>query len=362
MWIVFWIVMALVVAVVASGKGRSGIGWFFYGLLLWPVALAHICVLRRPEPARAIADTAPASTYVPSLRPIDYVRPSITAGPAREWSFLTSYRSKIRGVTKDNEDGVPRQELIADLSPGDLLTLRREPTNPHDPNAIRVLSPKLGTLGYVGADLAVTLAPLVDDPSIHLVVRVLDVTGGEQGRFLGVNFDIGQWRAVAIQDRAPRAEAVDVAPPSDRNFSLPELPDLPPPPVKSKILPGVVGIALLIAALFVMVRLNAPADSLPPRAATPVAPPVPGPPIRVLAEASLIAGPFTQAGGRGLTRGEIAELQATLNRIGLDVGAADGVAGPRTRAALREIERQAGWGPAEAPVAAHLEWARMRAR
>jgi hypothetical protein len=41
---VFWVLMAIVVTVVATGKGRSGVGWFFYGLAIWPVALIHALV------------------------------------------------------------------------------------------------------------------------------------------------------------------------------------------------------------------------------------------------------------------------------------------------------------------------------
>jgi hypothetical protein len=43
--IVVWLIMALVVASVAQTKGRSGLLWFAYGLILWPVALIAILVL-----------------------------------------------------------------------------------------------------------------------------------------------------------------------------------------------------------------------------------------------------------------------------------------------------------------------------
>jgi hypothetical protein len=360
MWIVFWIVMALVVAVVASGKGRSGVGWFFYGLLLWPVALAHICVSRRREERGPAISASPASPAPTPLADVATPRALGEPGAGCEWVRVSKLALPVRGLTKDNPDGTPRQELIAELQPGDALAIVPEPENTFDRHALRFMTidesgcPR-ACVGYVPAERAEEFAKrqAAGTGLQAIVERVERVDGAPPFLAPRVRFELWDTRPIA-------APTVAVSP--NRDFALPELPDLPPPPVKSKILPGVVGIALLIAALFVMVRLNAPADSLPPRAATPVAPPVPGPPIRVLAEASLIAGPFTQAGGRGLTRGEIAELQATLNRIGLDVGAADGVAGPRTRAALREIERQAGWGPAEAPVAAHLEWARMRAR
>ncbi len=42
--LIIGIVMGVVVALVANSKGRSGCAWFFYGVLIWPVALVHILV------------------------------------------------------------------------------------------------------------------------------------------------------------------------------------------------------------------------------------------------------------------------------------------------------------------------------
>jgi hypothetical protein len=42
--IVFWLVMAGVVALIANSKGRSSGSWFLYGLLIWPIALVHVLV------------------------------------------------------------------------------------------------------------------------------------------------------------------------------------------------------------------------------------------------------------------------------------------------------------------------------
>jgi hypothetical protein len=40
-----WFVGGIIVALIASAKGRSGCGWFLYGFLIWPVALVHILVV-----------------------------------------------------------------------------------------------------------------------------------------------------------------------------------------------------------------------------------------------------------------------------------------------------------------------------
>jgi hypothetical protein len=44
-----WMLMAVVVAMVAKSKGRSAIAWFFYGFLIWPIALVHALLLRQAE-------------------------------------------------------------------------------------------------------------------------------------------------------------------------------------------------------------------------------------------------------------------------------------------------------------------------
>ena len=44
------IVAAVIVAIIASTKGRSGFLWFLYGFFLWPVAFIHILVVGKKEP------------------------------------------------------------------------------------------------------------------------------------------------------------------------------------------------------------------------------------------------------------------------------------------------------------------------
>ncbi len=47
-----WIVAALVVAFMAFSWGRRFWAWFFYGLLIWPIALIHLLVAGRTEKGR----------------------------------------------------------------------------------------------------------------------------------------------------------------------------------------------------------------------------------------------------------------------------------------------------------------------
>jgi HIRAN domain len=49
-----------------------------------------------------------------------------------------------------------------DVTPGAVLRLRRDPQNPHDPQAIAVDAPAGGQLGWVPREVAAELAPLLD--------------------------------------------------------------------------------------------------------------------------------------------------------------------------------------------------------
>ena len=57
--IVFWLIAATVVAIIAGSKGYSAVGWWFYGLLIWPIALVHILVKERQGDARRSYADAP---------------------------------------------------------------------------------------------------------------------------------------------------------------------------------------------------------------------------------------------------------------------------------------------------------------
>jgi hypothetical protein len=58
--------------------------------------------------------------------------------------------------------GVRAQQIVSALSEGDLLTLDREPENPYDANAIRVLYAE-EHIGYIARESAVWIAPELDE-------------------------------------------------------------------------------------------------------------------------------------------------------------------------------------------------------
>jgi len=87
--------------------------------------------------------------------------------------------TKIAGTSHTNPDGTSRQKLIKKLKEGASLDLVREPDNPYDKNAIKICNKKGKQLGYIGRELAETLAPCLDNNSI-VWAEVTEITSGEE--------------------------------------------------------------------------------------------------------------------------------------------------------------------------------------
>lgn len=57
-FLIFWILMAAIVAIIAGHKGFNWIGWALYALAIWPIALVHVLVKdRRNQRAIPVAIT-----------------------------------------------------------------------------------------------------------------------------------------------------------------------------------------------------------------------------------------------------------------------------------------------------------------
>lgn len=85
--------------------------------------------------------------------------------------FLNEPISAV-GVTFDN-----RQKFIEQLVLGQYLVLKREPQNLYDPNAIKIMTAKGDSLGYIPKEKAYVLAPVLDS-GIYLYGEVLRIVGG----------------------------------------------------------------------------------------------------------------------------------------------------------------------------------------
>ncbi len=83
------------------------------------------------------------------------------------------FHTKIAGVSFEG-----RQDVIAGLRAGAALELRREPHNPHDPNAIAVCYGNL-QLGFFNRRMAAHIAPRMDAGARYRA-RIASLTGGSQ--------------------------------------------------------------------------------------------------------------------------------------------------------------------------------------
>ena len=94
----------------------------------------------------------------------------------------TQIITRVVGVTFEN-----RQEVVAILEVGEQITLRREPTNPYDSNAIRVERLTCEQIGYIDRYKAASLAPIFDACGGIGAGTVIHLTGGNSnGMSLGV--------------------------------------------------------------------------------------------------------------------------------------------------------------------------------
>lgn len=68
----------------------------------------------------------------------------------------------VVGESHDNADGSNRQDELLECEPGETIGLVREPQNPHDPNAVLVLSARDVGIGYLAREDSALIAPAID--------------------------------------------------------------------------------------------------------------------------------------------------------------------------------------------------------
>jgi len=110
--------------------------------------------------------------------------------------------------------GLPeRREACERLIEGDAINLEREPKNPHDSNAILVLSDDDCELGYVPREEALAIAPLMDAgaDATGTVRRVRETPDGKAVPILQIKVRRGDVDPSVVQPVAPcRAPVGDV--------------------------------------------------------------------------------------------------------------------------------------------------------
>lgn len=101
--------------------------------------------------------------------------------------------TKVAGVTFEG-----RQEVVAQLSVGEEVLLRRQPDNPADPHAVQVVRKDGAVVGYLSSPLAGRVAPQLDRGARYRATVVAVTGGGEKN--LGAN--------LRLEQEAPPSRAV----------------------------------------------------------------------------------------------------------------------------------------------------------
>lgn len=148
-----------------------------------------------------VSDIAPhaASAEAPARELVEDLFERADAILAREEyagiEEASAFHTKLAGVTFED-----RQAVLERLVPGSPLRLARQPENPHDTNACALFDPHGDQVGFFNRRLAAALAPSID-AGVGYDVEVTDVTGGEDGRALGVNVLVSRRDAGAAEQR-----------------------------------------------------------------------------------------------------------------------------------------------------------------
>ncbi len=114
----------------------------------------------------------------------------------------SGFNTKVVGVSFEG-----RQSRLTTVRSGDRLELVRQPDNPKDPNAIAIVFGAL-QLGFVRRQIAARIAPQIDSGERY-TARVLDVTGGGDGKHVGLNVYVERVREVERERAAPDRAAAD---------------------------------------------------------------------------------------------------------------------------------------------------------
>jgi single-stranded-DNA-specific exonuclease len=113
--------------------------------------------------------------------------------------YVAAFHTKVVGVTFEG-----RQAVLPHVRPGERLHLVRDPRNPRDPHAIKVVRESGDQLGFLRASLAARLAPSIDAGARYLATATALTGGGD--RAWGLNVYLER-EAFGLRDARGSAEA-----------------------------------------------------------------------------------------------------------------------------------------------------------
>ncbi|MBI4799658.1 MAG: hypothetical protein HY794_13225 [Desulfarculus sp.] len=101
---------------------------------------------------------------------LQWLKDKIAGGPQPKAAVA------LAGVTYNNPDGVSRQEILARMQQWETVDLVREPSNPHDKDAIAVVG-GMGQIGWVTKNMSGIIAePL--DAGCSVLAKLASLGGG----------------------------------------------------------------------------------------------------------------------------------------------------------------------------------------
>lgn len=115
------------------------------------------------------------------------------SGPPPGFKSMSFYSEKVVGVSFENPDGTSRQKLISKMSEGEAIQLVRDPDNPKDRNAIKVLNKDSRQVGFIDKFRVQELAPQMDS-GYEVEAWVESITGGETGESLGLVIGVQRYK------------------------------------------------------------------------------------------------------------------------------------------------------------------------
>ena len=172
-------ILGILPAIIAHAKGRAFLPWWFFGTVLFVLALPLSLLIKRPAPP------PPANPPRPETVPTGSGGSNKRARASAPRSYR-ELRSKVVGVTKRNDDGSDRQRLIARCLSGDRLELRPEHDNPYDEYAVAVCRADGAQIGYLGSHLSEEIWKKIVRDGLDVRVKITNLTGGGR-KTVGVN-------------------------------------------------------------------------------------------------------------------------------------------------------------------------------
>jgi hypothetical protein len=109
---------------------------------------------------------------------------------------------KVAGVEFANDDGSDRQEILRGCQETMRVVMRRPPNKSHDPNGVELFVKGRQQIGYLFAEVAAQVRPLLDsDRTIFDVViwSVDEFTAGDGGKLIACTIAITRFERVPVQ-------------------------------------------------------------------------------------------------------------------------------------------------------------------